>query len=434
MFRKYFCSFIAITCASLFAQTQIDLKTQGKTIDFQGASYTKPMKTSAVLPATCSQNELLLLTSGLTGIYACISPNTWVLQGGSGLEGISVQDAGVTVGVRSVQNFVPGLGLATAVTDIGTKINVQQSVDTSVVTSQATLQSGQAVFCQSGSGSGSVYSCSLSPTLSSYAKGMVLYWAPDVNGSGGVTTLNVDLLGAMPVVRGDGSNPGSADLMAGSLYPLWFDGDSFRLIVGTGTGGGGSGSSTPTSITSTEAGGVTTLTVTSEWHSSLAYCSGPSAATLVWNTPPQSMTPAVAGGCNGGNVNDALATFSSTGTPSLQTSFVLPQTLVGIADVYITYLASNGGGTFTPALDVVCTSGNSSDDPIFVANDFFAPGPVIAPATANTLGTLSARGLSWPAGCSAGSRAHLRLIRTDTTGTAASISVAEVTMMLRRTL
>ncbi len=75
-----------------------------------------------------------------------------------------------------------------------------------------------------------------------------------------------------------------------------------------------------------------------------------------------------------------------------------------------------------------------TDDPVFIGNNFFAPGMTIAPASANTLATASAQGLSWPAGCAAGSRAHFRLIRTDTSGTAASVSIAEVIVVLRRLL
>ena len=423
---------------SLGAQTQVDLHTQSKGVDFQAAPYTRPLKTSATLPATCTVNELLLLTTAPAGsnIYACLSTNNWVPEAGSSSQLLTIQNNGTPVGSRGTENFVPGPGFLNTITDLGTKLDIQLGVDTSVVLSQADLQSGGAVFCASASGSGSTYSCALTPTLTAYTAGMVLFWQPDISGAGGATTLNVDLLGAVALVKPDGTNPGTADIAAGELYPVWYDGTSFRLLLSVGAGGGGGGGSPPSSITSTNASGPTAITATSEWHSPLAYCSGPSTALLVWNTPPSAATPGAASGCAGTNVNDAFAAFANTGTPSLQTSFLLPQTLTGNADVYINYLTSTAGGTFTPALDVACTPANAAatDDPALIANNFFAPGPVIAPASANTLGTTSVQGLSWPTGCTAGSRAHLRLIRTDTGGTAATVNVAEVIVVLRRLL
>jgi hypothetical protein len=430
--------FLTLTALNLAAQTQVDLHAQSKGVDFQAAPYTRPLKTSAALPATCTVNELLLLTTAPAGsnIFACLAINNWVPEGGSSSQMLAIQNGGATVGARGTENFVPGVGLLNAITDLGTKINIQQGVDTSVVSSQAGLQSGQAVFCQSAGSSVSTYSCALTPTLTAYTAGMVLFWKPDVNGAGGATSLNVDLLGAVALVKPDGTNPGVTDIAAGELYAVWYDGTSFRLLSSAGTSGGGGGSSPPGSITSMNAGGATAITAASEWHSPLAYCSGPSTATLIWNTPPPAATAAAASGCAGTNVNDAFSAFATTGTPSLQTSFSLPQTLTGNADVYITYLTSTAGGTFTPALDLVCTPANSAatDDPGFTANNFFAPGAVIAPSSANTFATTSVQGLTWPTGCTAGSRAHLRLIRTDTSGTAASVNIAEVIVVLRRLL
>jgi hypothetical protein len=424
---------------NLAAQTQVDLRTQSKGVDFQAAPYTRPLKTSAALPATCTANELLLLTTAPPGnnIYACLTPNVWTPQAGASSQLVIIQNGGTLVGSRGTENFVSGPGILNAITDLGTKINIQQGIDTSVVLAQADLQAGQTLFCQSSSGSGSTYSCALAPTLTVYTTGMVLFWKPDVNGAGGATTLNVDLLGATALVKPDGTNPGTTDIAAGELYPIWYDGTSFRLLnSAAASGGGGGGGSPPSAITSTNAGGVTAITAASEWHSPLAYCSGPSTATLIWNTPPAAATAAAAAGCAGTNVNDAYAAFAGSGTPSLQTSFSLPLTLTGNADVYITYLTASAGGTFTPALDVACTPANAAatDDPVFIANNFFAPGATIAPSSANTLGTASAQGLSWPAGCAAGSRAHFRLIRTDTSGTAANVAIAEVIVVLRRVL
>lgn len=68
----------------LCGQTQVDLKTQSKSIDFTGASATKPMKSGNALPATCGAGEFFFYTVAPAGanVYACVSTNTWTLQGG----------------------------------------------------------------------------------------------------------------------------------------------------------------------------------------------------------------------------------------------------------------------------------------------------------------------------------------------------------------
>src|SRR5678816_1621506 len=86
-------------------------------------------------------------------------------------------------------------------------------------------------LCASASGSGSTYTCFLSPTLSSYTVGMVLHWKPDTNGIGGSTTLNVDTLGPTAVRLADGiTDPAPGDITAGRAYEIWYDGTNFRVL------------------------------------------------------------------------------------------------------------------------------------------------------------------------------------------------------------
>jgi hypothetical protein len=121
------------------------------------------------------------------------------------------------------------------VSDDGSEINIQSALDTAVVETQQGEQSGSALLCASSSGSGSRYTCALSPTLAAYTLGMVLHWKPDVAGAGGPTTLNVDTLGAAPVMQADGvTNPASSTIVAGQLYPIWYDLGEHNL---SGSGG-----------------------------------------------------------------------------------------------------------------------------------------------------------------------------------------------------
>jgi hypothetical protein len=271
---------------SVAAQTQVDLRTQSKGIDFQAAPYTKPFRASTPLPGTCTPNELFFLTTAPAGsnVYACVATNTWALEAGGSVTlsgdvtgpanatsvqrlqsravsaaapqvgqaliwdgstwsaqtvasgggggSLSVENNGTLVGARGMENFIPGFGLINAITDSGTAINVQQSVDTSILLSQGSHQAGQVLLCKSTSASGTAYTCAMSPTLGAYQQGMVLNWNPDVDGAGGATTLNVDALGAIAVRLADGvTNPVGGDIAGGQQYPIWFDGANFRLIA-----------------------------------------------------------------------------------------------------------------------------------------------------------------------------------------------------------
>ncbi len=432
---------VAVCAISLGAQTHVDLRTQSKSVDFGGANMTRPVRTAATLPSTCVPNELILISSAPAGsnIYACLTQDNWVPQGGTP-GSVTVQNSGTPIGARGTQNFIPGTGLLNVITDTGSRVTIQQTVDTAQILSKTTYQTGQSIYCNSVSNSPTTYTCAVNPSLTAYAPGMVLNWRPDLNGNGGATTLNVDLLGAVPVTRSDGStSPATGEILAGQLYPVWFDGTVFRMLQGIASGGGGGSSAPsgpPVAITASGASGPTTVTGTAEWHAPLAFCTSATAAALAWNAPPTGQTAATADGCSGTGVNDAYAAFTTTGAPSLQTSFVLPRTLTGTADVYLTYLSPTAGGSFTPALDLTCTAvdGTVLNDGAFSGGNFFNPGVVLAPGTPNLLATVGATSLSWPSGCTAGSRAHLRLIRTDTAGSATKVDIAEVVLVMRRTL
>ncbi len=64
-------------------QTQVDLRTQSKAIDFSSAGSTMPSETGAVLPASCQVGATFILTSTIAGQnwYICTSANEWTVQG-----------------------------------------------------------------------------------------------------------------------------------------------------------------------------------------------------------------------------------------------------------------------------------------------------------------------------------------------------------------
>src|SRR3984885_10312247 len=64
-------------------QTLVDLRTQSKSVDFSGATSTKPMQTGSSLPSTCAIGQFFFLTTAPAGsnIYACDLTNTWTVEG-----------------------------------------------------------------------------------------------------------------------------------------------------------------------------------------------------------------------------------------------------------------------------------------------------------------------------------------------------------------
>jgi hypothetical protein len=64
-------------------QTKVDLRTQGRDVDFSAAGSTRPSKTGTVLPGSCATGETLLKTDAEAGknLYVCTSTNVWTVQG-----------------------------------------------------------------------------------------------------------------------------------------------------------------------------------------------------------------------------------------------------------------------------------------------------------------------------------------------------------------
>jgi len=71
----------------MFSQTQINLQTQARDVDFSAAPSTKPAQTGSALPSTCSVGAAFILLSSPAGqnFYICTATGIWSLQtGGSG--------------------------------------------------------------------------------------------------------------------------------------------------------------------------------------------------------------------------------------------------------------------------------------------------------------------------------------------------------------
>ena len=77
---------IIVLAAAASGQTQVDLRTQAKAVNFTGAAATLPLKTGTTLPSSCQPAELFFKTNASAGsnIYGCTSNNTWTVESGAG--------------------------------------------------------------------------------------------------------------------------------------------------------------------------------------------------------------------------------------------------------------------------------------------------------------------------------------------------------------
>jgi hypothetical protein len=64
----------------------LDLKSQGRNVDFSGAVATKPFRVGTTLPAVCNIGEAFFKSDAPPGsnLYTCTATNTWTVQSGSG--------------------------------------------------------------------------------------------------------------------------------------------------------------------------------------------------------------------------------------------------------------------------------------------------------------------------------------------------------------
>jgi hypothetical protein len=86
---------------NLTGQTQVDLRTESKSVDFSSATATKPAKLGTALPGGCATGEFFFNSAAPPGqnLYLCTSANTWSLQstGGGVTTALQLTDFVVTL-------------------------------------------------------------------------------------------------------------------------------------------------------------------------------------------------------------------------------------------------------------------------------------------------------------------------------------------------
>lgn len=234
--------------SNLFACVGTDIwQTLGSGIPSQGGAFERVLSSNGInaswvllggdvsgTPSSLRVDKLLNrpidATAPVTGSALIWNGAAWA-PAASPNGSVAVALGGTSLANRGLLNIIGGAGILTSLTDTGTRIDFQQNLDTAVVLTRAVHRSNSELVCSSASASATAYTCSLSFPLTAYVSGMVLYWKPDINAAGGAITLKIGTLAASPVKLADGAtDPQASNINAGSLYPVWFDGSSFRMI------------------------------------------------------------------------------------------------------------------------------------------------------------------------------------------------------------
>ena len=109
-------SIMPLLAAIAFAdgQTQVDLATQSKNVDFSGAISTKPAKAGTAIPPSCTVGEAFFKTNAPAGqnLYGCTSTNTWSQMGSAGTAS-QLGDFAASNTSASVQTLGAGCSSAT---------------------------------------------------------------------------------------------------------------------------------------------------------------------------------------------------------------------------------------------------------------------------------------------------------------------------------
>jgi hypothetical protein len=100
------------------------------------------------------------------------------------------------------------------------------------------LETGRAFYAGTSSGSASAYTVLLSPTpeATPYNVGMIVNFKAHVDNAA-APTLNVNALGAKPLIKNGGSALAAADIKAGQIVSVLYDGTSFQLLSVAVSGG-----------------------------------------------------------------------------------------------------------------------------------------------------------------------------------------------------
>jgi hypothetical protein len=175
-------------------------------------------------------NQGLRLVSNGTAYYTERGQGSGTGSGGGG-GALAIESGSTALGTATTLNVVGGTGVSCVPQVSAGVATLQCNADTSYLASRVSLQSAtNPQLCTSSSANGATYTASCATTLTAYAALQTLFWFADVANTSTTPTLNIDTLGANPLVRYDGTALAINDIKAGALYRIWYDGANARVV------------------------------------------------------------------------------------------------------------------------------------------------------------------------------------------------------------
>jgi hypothetical protein len=242
---------------TLAAQTQIDLRTQAKNIDFSAANSTRPIKTGTVLPATCVAGNMFFKTDAQAGenLYGCTAANTWSIQGGipsgncqynatsqiltctdSNNNLYTVVETATSGALNQWIDYIASTGIphtsqptaaaVGAVADPGSNGIPYRNGPGTAAPANAGQMSGP-FFCQD-AGAGGGYACSLNPPIPAYQTGAT-YWFKAGAANTGAATINFNALGPKSILKQYNKALAANDILAGQWVIVTYDGTNMEM-------------------------------------------------------------------------------------------------------------------------------------------------------------------------------------------------------------
>ena len=356
---------MAIYAAS--GQTLVNLATQAKNIDFSNAPTTKPVKTGAALPATCSVGELFFNTSASAGqnLYGCGTPNTWTALIGPSNTFLSDPGANglverVAPGMTSAVAAPAGTVVGTTDTQTLTNKSIAASEINSGTLSAARLPgfsgdistaagSTAATLATVNSNVGTFGSSTAIPVITADAKGRItsITTASVASTSNGITQLTGDVL------AGPGSGSQAATLATVNSSPGTC-GDATHVCVVTTNGKGLVTSQSVAAITGAPGGANTAV----QYNNSGSF--GGDASNFSYNPSNQTATVTnlrVTGTCTGCTGNALSNPMTATGDMIVGGASGTPTRLAAGANGYV--LTVSGGSPAWQALSAFTGPANA---------------------------------------------------------------------------
>ncbi|MGA2266997.1 MAG: hypothetical protein ABSH44_00885 [Bryobacteraceae bacterium] len=263
MLRVFLMALAGLTAA---AQTQIDLRTQTKGVDFTSATSTKPLKTGTTLPTACAVGELFFKTDATAGanLYACTATNTWSVQGGLSSQNCWYDGTDNTLKCRDASGNIyaavktatgtpnqwvdyiaptgiphtsqPTAAAVGALADPGSN-GIPYRSGPGTATPANAGNASTLFFCQD-AGNSSAYACNLTPPITAYTVGTT-YWFKANTANTGPATINFNSLGAKTIVKQHSQALVANDIAAGQWVMITYDGANMEMQSQTANASGG---------------------------------------------------------------------------------------------------------------------------------------------------------------------------------------------------